>query len=146
MQCTETVCSVCSVIRDSLHVTFAQLGFRIRCQPTLQCTERGRAQYNISERLTRHRLQRPSPRLAQSTLLLDLSVATETTGGCGWKRAGPTSMGIGGLLPLLKEVQKACHVKEWAGKRVAVDSYVSRSHLPQAVLAVPSLIMLPLRT
>lgn len=34
-------------------------------------------------------------------------------------------MGIGGLLPLLKEVQKACHVKEWAGKRVAVDSYVS---------------------
>ncbi|GAA5981827.1 hypothetical protein JCM10908_004624 [Rhodotorula pacifica] len=33
-------------------------------------------------------------------------------------------MGIGGLLPLLKEVQKACHVKDWAGKRVAVDSYV----------------------
>lgn len=36
-------------------------------------------------------------------------------------------MGIGGLLPLLKEIQKPCHVKEWAGKRVAVDSYVSSS-------------------
>lgn len=146
MQCMQ--CHPRFAARDlcSTRVCNFDFGFRIRCQPTLQCTERGRAQYNISERLTRHRLQRPSPRLAQSTLLLDLSVATETTGGCGWKRAGPTSMGIGGLLPLLKEVQKACHVKEWAGKRVAVDSYVSRSHLPQAVLAVPSLIMLPLRT
>ncbi|GAA5870233.1 hypothetical protein JCM3774_004616 [Rhodotorula dairenensis] len=33
-------------------------------------------------------------------------------------------MGICGLLPLLKEVQKACHLRDWAGKRVAVDSYV----------------------
>ncbi|GAA6007840.1 hypothetical protein JCM10207_004895 [Rhodosporidiobolus poonsookiae] len=33
-------------------------------------------------------------------------------------------MGIGGLLPLLKEIQKPCHVKDWAGKTVAVDAYV----------------------
>ncbi|BGP55305.1 hypothetical protein JCM8202_000618 [Rhodotorula sphaerocarpa] len=33
-------------------------------------------------------------------------------------------MGIGGLLPLLKEIQRPCHVKEWKGKRVAVDGYV----------------------
>ncbi|BGP15941.1 hypothetical protein JCM10213_003628 [Rhodosporidiobolus nylandii] len=33
-------------------------------------------------------------------------------------------MGIGGLLPLLKEIQKPCHVREWAGKTVAVDAYV----------------------
>lgn len=35
-------------------------------------------------------------------------------------------MGIGGLLPLLKEIQRPCHVKEWKGKRVAVDGYVGR--------------------
>jgi len=35
-------------------------------------------------------------------------------------------MGIGGLLPLLKEIQHAAHVREWAGKTVAVDGYVSR--------------------
>lgn len=41
-------------------------------------------------------------------------------------KVGQPAMGIGGLLPLLKEVQKSCHVRDWAGKRVAVDSYVSR--------------------
>ncbi|GAA5970771.1 hypothetical protein JCM11641_004449 [Rhodosporidiobolus odoratus] len=33
-------------------------------------------------------------------------------------------MGIGGLLPLLKEIQKPCHVRDWAGKTVAIDAYV----------------------
>lgn len=33
-------------------------------------------------------------------------------------------MGIGGLLPLLKEIQKPSHVREWKGKTVAVDGYV----------------------
>ncbi|GAA5848484.1 hypothetical protein JCM9279_006579 [Rhodotorula babjevae] len=33
-------------------------------------------------------------------------------------------MGIGGLLPLLKEIQHTAHVREWAGKTVAVDGYV----------------------
>ncbi|KPV75254.1 uncharacterized protein RHOBADRAFT_53255 [Rhodotorula graminis WP1] len=33
-------------------------------------------------------------------------------------------MGIGGLLPLLKEIQHTAHVREWAGKTVAVDAYV----------------------
>ncbi|GAA5825534.1 hypothetical protein JCM11251_000275 [Rhodosporidiobolus azoricus] len=33
-------------------------------------------------------------------------------------------MGIGGLLPLLKEIQKTAHVMDWKGKTVAVDSYV----------------------
>ncbi|BGP24345.1 hypothetical protein JCM10295v2_003255 [Rhodotorula toruloides] len=32
-------------------------------------------------------------------------------------------MGISGLLPLLNEIQKPSHVKEWSGKRVAVDAY-----------------------
>ncbi|GAA6027562.1 hypothetical protein JCM8097_007924 [Rhodosporidiobolus ruineniae] len=33
-------------------------------------------------------------------------------------------MGIGGLLPLLKEIQKPTHAREWAGKTLAVDAYV----------------------
>ncbi|BGP31765.1 hypothetical protein JCM10296v2_003539 [Rhodotorula toruloides] len=33
-------------------------------------------------------------------------------------------MGISGLLPLLSEIQKPSHVKEWKGKTVAVDAYV----------------------
>ncbi|BGO99453.1 hypothetical protein NBRC10513v2_003550 [Rhodotorula toruloides] len=33
-------------------------------------------------------------------------------------------MGISGLLPLLSEMQKPSHVKEWKGKTVAVDAYV----------------------
>ncbi|GAA5885587.1 hypothetical protein JCM6882_007484 [Rhodosporidiobolus microsporus] len=33
-------------------------------------------------------------------------------------------MGIGGLLPLLKEIQKPAHVRDWKGKTVAVDAYV----------------------
>lgn len=33
-------------------------------------------------------------------------------------------MGIGGLLPLLKEIQQPAHVRDWAGKTVAVDGYV----------------------
>lgn len=35
-------------------------------------------------------------------------------------------MGISGLLPLLSEIQKPSHVKEWKGKTVAVDAYVRR--------------------
>ncbi|GAA5928369.1 uncharacterized protein JCM15063_003860 [Sporobolomyces koalae] len=33
-------------------------------------------------------------------------------------------MGISGLLPLLKEIAKPCHVKEWKDKTLAVDAYV----------------------
>ncbi|GAA5849498.1 hypothetical protein JCM8547_000473 [Rhodosporidiobolus lusitaniae] len=33
-------------------------------------------------------------------------------------------MGIGGLLPLLKEIQNPSHVRDWKGKTVAVDGYV----------------------
>ncbi|GJN89084.1 hypothetical protein Rhopal_002058-T1 [Rhodotorula paludigena] len=33
-------------------------------------------------------------------------------------------MGIGGLLPLLKEIQRPARIEEWKGKTVAVDAYV----------------------
>jgi len=33
-------------------------------------------------------------------------------------------MGISGLLPLLKSVQKPIHLSELAGKSIAVDAYV----------------------
>ena len=33
-------------------------------------------------------------------------------------------MGIAGLLPCLKSVSRNTHLKEFAGKRVAVDAYV----------------------
>jgi exonuclease-1 len=33
-------------------------------------------------------------------------------------------MGISGLLPLLKSVQKPTHLSELAGKTIAVDAYV----------------------
>ncbi|KAI5477622.1 exonuclease 1 [Pseudohyphozyma bogoriensis] len=33
-------------------------------------------------------------------------------------------MGIQGLLPMLKEVQTPMHIKEWKGKKVAIDAYV----------------------
>jgi exonuclease-1 len=33
-------------------------------------------------------------------------------------------MGIQGLLPCLRSVSRAAHVREYAGQRVAVDSYV----------------------
>ena len=33
-------------------------------------------------------------------------------------------MGINGLLPCLRSVSRAAHVREYAGQRVAVDSYV----------------------
>ena len=39
-------------------------------------------------------------------------------------------MGISGLLPMLKDIQRRVHVKEYAGKRLAVDAYV-RAHLRQ---------------
>ena len=39
-------------------------------------------------------------------------------------RAPPSVMGISGLLPLLKSVQKPTHLSELAGKTIAVDAYV----------------------
>jgi len=33
-------------------------------------------------------------------------------------------MGISGLLPLLKSVQKPTHLSELAGKTIAIDAYV----------------------
>lgn len=33
-------------------------------------------------------------------------------------------MGIAGLLPMLKDIQRPIHVKEWSGKTLAVDAYV----------------------
>ncbi|CAE7730710.1 exo1 [Symbiodinium necroappetens] len=40
-----------------------------------------------------------------------------------WHRAGPARMGIQGLLKALEDVQRECHVKEFAGKRAAVDAH-----------------------
>ncbi len=33
--------------------------------------------------------------------------------------------GISGLLPMLKEISNPIHIKEWKGKTLAVDGYVS---------------------
>ncbi|KAH9823356.1 hypothetical protein DFH28DRAFT_1092167 [Melampsora americana] len=33
-------------------------------------------------------------------------------------------MGIQGLLPFLKSIQRSSHIKEWAGKTLAIDAYV----------------------
>lgn len=33
-------------------------------------------------------------------------------------------MGIQGLLPMLKEIQRPIHIKEWKGRTLAVDAYV----------------------
>jgi exonuclease-1 len=33
-------------------------------------------------------------------------------------------MGIKGLLPFIKDAQKSTHIKEYAGKTLAIDAYV----------------------
>ena len=33
-------------------------------------------------------------------------------------------MGIQGLLPLLSQIHKPIHIKEWKGKKIAIDAYV----------------------
>ena len=40
-----------------------------------------------------------------------------------------SEMGIQGLLPMLKEIQRPIHVKEWKGKTLAVDAYVRLDRL-----------------